>query len=142
VSDGGDAPGDDGDRVADLRPLAIDEPAEEQQADGVRALEKGVGQAELGGGPVKLGIQVFLDEREDLTIDVVDRRGQEQQGADHPAVIPDHRGLRNGQFLGGRRRARHGHRFSSRSATVTSAIAAKRGGNGPVGTQRSSVLRM
>ena len=44
---GGEAPGRDRDRVAELRAEAIDEPAEQQQADGVRGLEGRVDQAVL-----------------------------------------------------------------------------------------------
>ena len=86
VADGREAPGGDRDGVADSRAEAIDEPAEEQQADGVRRLEGRVDLAELGVRPVQLVVEHRLEQREDLAVDVVDRRRQEQQPADEPAV--------------------------------------------------------
>jgi hypothetical protein len=91
VADGGQAPGHDGDGVADLRPDAIDEPAEEEEARGVGELEEGVGQAELRVRPVQLLIEDGLDEREDLPVDVIDGRRYEQQRANEPPIFADRR---------------------------------------------------
>ena len=60
-----------------------------EQADGVRALEGGVHQAELLVRPPELLVEELLDESEDLPVDVVDRRRQEDQRADDPAVLAD-----------------------------------------------------
>ena len=89
VRPGGQAPGGDRGRVADLGAEAIDELAEQQAADRVRGLEHRVRAPELLVGPVQLVVEDRLDQRQDLPVDVVDRRREEQQRADHPAVVTD-----------------------------------------------------
>ena len=89
VAHGGDAPERDRRRVADLRAVLVDEPAEQEQTDGVGPLEGGVHQAELLVGPPELLVEELLDERQDLPVDVVDRRRQEDERADDPAVLAD-----------------------------------------------------
>jgi len=100
VGRGSQAPDRDRHRVADLHALAIDEPTEQKQADGVGELERGVREAVLRVGPAELGVERPLDQRQDLTVDVVDGRGQEQQAADQPAItahaVCERSGGRNG----------------------------------------------
>ena len=62
-------------------------PAGEQQADRVGELERedDVGVVDLG--PAELLLQRRLEDADDLAIDVVDRRGEEQQRADDPADV-------------------------------------------------------
>jgi len=79
-------PGRDRERVANFRPEAVDEPTEAEQADRVGRLEGRVDLAKLGVGPMQLVVQNGLEQREDLAIDVVDRRGEEEQRANQPAV--------------------------------------------------------
>ena len=90
VAGGGQAPGGDRDRVADLHAEAIDELAEQQQAERVGAPET----KELT-SPYCALVQpsstssVDLSSAQDLPVDVVDRRRQEQQRADQPAITAD-----------------------------------------------------
>ena len=78
-----------------------------EQADGVRDLERGVRQPVLRVGPAELGVQRPLDEREDLPVDVVDGRRQEQQAADQPAIAAD--GAAAGAILRGGGNGGRGH---------------------------------
>ncbi len=61
----------------------------QQQADRIRELETedDVGVVDLA--PAVLLLQRRLEEADHLAIDVVDRRGQEEQPADHPAIPSD-----------------------------------------------------
>jgi hypothetical protein len=83
------APREERHPVPDLRPEAVDEDPEQEETHGVGGLERGVDLAELLVRPPELGVQDRLEQGEDLTIHVVDRRRQEQQGADDPAVPAD-----------------------------------------------------
>ena len=85
VSDGRETPADDRDRVAELDADAVDEPAEGEVADGIRRLERRVDVAVLLVRPAQLRVEHGLEQRENLPVDVVDRRREEQQAADHPA---------------------------------------------------------
>jgi hypothetical protein len=76
-------------RIAALGTDAINEHAEKQQADGVGALERRVDATELLVGPAELGIENRLEQREDLAIEIVDRRREEQQAADQPTIATD-----------------------------------------------------
>ena len=87
VPDGRDAPRGDRNRVADLRAEAVDEPAEEEEADRIGALERTVDVAELLVGPMQLVVEDRLDQGENLPVDIVDRRRKKQQAADDPAVV-------------------------------------------------------
>ena len=87
VAHRGDAPQDDGGRVADLRPEAVHEPAEQEQAHRVGELEGPVHPAEGLVRPAELRVEELLDQGEDLAVDVVDGGGEEEQRADHPAVL-------------------------------------------------------
>ena len=71
---------------------AIDESTRQQQPDRIRQLETedDVGVVDLT--PAVLLLQRRLEQADHLAIDVVDRRGEEQQEADHPAIPPDARG--------------------------------------------------
>ena len=62
--------------------------AGEQQPDRVGELERedDVGVVDLG--PAELLLQRRLEDADDLPIDVVDRRREEQQRADDPADVP------------------------------------------------------
>src|SRR5205085_5487757 len=71
--------------IADLCAVTVDEPAEAEQADGIGTLKCGVDQSELLVAPAELAIEKFFDQRENLTIDVVDRSREKQQCAYDPA---------------------------------------------------------
>src|SRR5688572_9550830 len=86
VRDGREAPEHDEDREAGLRAEPIDHAPGEEQADRVRELEREHDVRVVQLAPAELGLQRGLEDPEDLAIDVVDRRGEEQQSADHPAV--------------------------------------------------------
>ena len=73
----GDTPRDDRDTVADLFPELVDKPSEEQQTYGVCTLEGRIDHPELFVAPSQLVVQHWLDKRKDLTIDVIDRGGDE-----------------------------------------------------------------
>ncbi len=85
----GQAPENDGGRVAPPRPKAVDDPAEEDQSQGVGRLEGGDDGAVLDLVPADLGLEQRREEAEDLPVDVVDGRRKEEQGADRPADAPD-----------------------------------------------------
>ena len=81
----------------------------DQQADRVRRLKGRVDHAELLVGPPKLDVQEWLHQRQNLSVDVVNRRCKEQQTAYDPAVTTNMRSMtrqhRRGQKVGGRCRA-------------------------------------
>ena len=88
VGHGRDAPEADGQGVADPGPEAVDEPAEDGQADGVSDLEGRDDIAVLDLAPADDLLQMGRQDAEDLTVDVVDGRGGEEQPADGPAEMP------------------------------------------------------
>ena len=63
--------------------------AGEQKADRVRHLEREDDVAVVDLGPAELRLQRRLQDADHLAIDVVDRRGEEEQAADRPAEISD-----------------------------------------------------
>ena len=83
---------------------AIDEAAREQQADRIGELETedDVGVVDLA--PAEFLLQRRLEQADHLAIDVVDRRREEQQQADHPAIPPDARSGRSDRRGRGDRR--------------------------------------
>ena len=95
------APDNERDDEALLRPQPIDHPAGKEKGDGVRELERedDVGVIDLG--PAELLLKGRLQDADDLAIDVVDRRGKEQQRADDPAEPPDRSGHRLGSDRNG-----------------------------------------
>ena len=79
----------DEDHEALLDADAVDDTTREHHADGVGELE-----AEDDGRvgpliPAKFLFQGWLEQANDLTIDVIDRGGEEQQRADNPALVAD-----------------------------------------------------
>jgi hypothetical protein len=84
-----EAPQQHRDCETDARADAIHEAARQQQADRIRELEAedDVGVVDLA--PAVLLLQRRLQDADHLSIDVVDRRRQEQQQADHPPVSSD-----------------------------------------------------
>ena len=146
MADRREAPEDDGDGVADLRPVAVDEPPEEEEADGVGPLEGRVHHPELLVRPAELDVEELLDERQDLPVDVVDRRGQEEEAADDPADAAH--GRRGGGFgrgfgdghpaspfgvadPGHATRSRSKASWSGRAASFSRAAATRVGGREP-----------
>ena len=65
----------------------VHHPAHDQVAYGIGQRESVDDGAEVAFRPMKLLGQIRAQDAEDLAIDVVDRRGEEQQAADHPAVM-------------------------------------------------------
>ena len=68
-------------------PQPIDQPAGDQKPDRVRELEREDDVAVVDFRPAELLLQRRLEDPDDLAIDVVDRRREEQQRADHPADV-------------------------------------------------------
>ena len=91
VRDRGDAPQDDGDRVAAPHADAVHDRAGGEQADRVGELEGEDDRGVVALGPSELALQRALEDADDLAIDVVDGRREEQQRADHPAIAADGR---------------------------------------------------
>ena len=83
------APDDDRDGEPEPRAEPIHHPAGDQEPDRVGELERedDVGVVDLA--PAELRLQRRLEDADDLPVDVVDRRGKEQQRADDPAVASD-----------------------------------------------------
>src|SRR4029079_12572653 len=90
VTDCGNTPGSDRNRITNFCAAPINQPAENQQAHRVGTLEKPVGQAELFVGPVQLVVQDRLDQSEYLPVNIVDGRCKEEQGADYPTIVGAH----------------------------------------------------
>ncbi len=82
-----ETPRHDRDCIAELLSESIDKPAEQQKADCIRRLKRGVDQTELLIAPADLSVDKLLDQREDLAIDIIDGRGEEQQRANDPAHV-------------------------------------------------------
>ena len=89
---------------------SIDRPGE-QQADGVGELEREHDVRVVDLGPAELLLQCRLEDADDLAIDVVDSRREEEQRADDPADVPSGlrrwRRRRGGGAGRGRRRLVH-----------------------------------
>src|SRR5207237_857337 len=64
----------------------VDERAEQQQPDRVGTLKGGVDASVVGVAPPQLVVEDRLQQRQDLTVDVVDRGRQKQQQTDQPAI--------------------------------------------------------
>ena len=94
VQAGAGRPYADGPQVALLGAHPVDETAGEEHADGIDEREDGRDRAVVGIGPVKFGSnEVFPGQRQHLTIQVVDRGGDEQQHA-HPPPPVGHQACR------------------------------------------------
>ena len=63
--------------------------AGEQEADRIRQLERKHDVAVIDLAPAELRLQCRLENPDHLAIDVVDRRGEKQQAADHPPERAD-----------------------------------------------------
>ena len=87
----GDAPQHDGDRVAAAHADAVHDPAGGEQTDRVGELEGEDDRGVVAFGPSELALERGLEDADDLAIDVVDGRREEQQRADHPAITADGR---------------------------------------------------
>ena len=81
-----DAPHRHRDRESNARADAVDEAAREQQADRVGELEAEDDVGVVNLAPAEFLLQRRLEQADHLAIDVVDRRRQEQQQADHPPI--------------------------------------------------------
>jgi hypothetical protein len=108
VPDRRQTPRHDRHAVPDLRPESVDERAEEEEPDGVGPLKSRVHLTELLVRPTELGIENGLEQREDLPIDVIDRRRPEEERADEPAVATHGRVLHLGRHDHGGLGRHHG----------------------------------
>src|SRR3546814_1404250 len=81
-----DRPDQNRDRVAEPRADSIDDPAETDVAERVGDLEPEDDRGEIDLGPAEFFLQCRLEHADHLPIDIVDRRGCEQQAADYPAI--------------------------------------------------------
>jgi len=116
VRRGRQRPDDERQGIADLRPHAIDQASHDDEADGVGDREREVDIAILRVGPLDRLPQLGLQHPEHAPIDVVDRRGEEEQGADAPADVThlagDRPGRRTHRAVGG------GDRGADRAAAI------------------------
>jgi hypothetical protein len=94
MRDCSDAPDDDGEAEADAGAKPVDHVSCQQKTGGVGELERKDNVAVVDFAPAELRLQRWLEDPDDLPIDVVDRRGEEQQPTDHPAVVARLRGRR------------------------------------------------
>src|SRR5213082_3351159 len=91
VADGGDAPGDDRHGEPAPHPYPVEPSPDHEKADRVQCREPGDDVAVARLGPVQLPLQRGRENAQDLPVDVVDGRDDEQEGADSPAVAgPPH----------------------------------------------------
>jgi hypothetical protein len=108
MRDGGHAPDHDREREPGARAHLVDHPPRDQEPDRVGELERedDVGVVDLA--PAELLLQRRLEDADHLAVDVVDRRREEQQRADHPAVVPRFRADTRGcTHVRGKRSIRH-----------------------------------
>ena len=92
VEDGGDAPAEECDGVADAGADAVDQAAGDGLADGVGGGEGGEDVAVLGFADVVFFAEVGGEDSEDLSVDVVDGGADEEEGEDGPAEVGGARG--------------------------------------------------
>ncbi|MNZ76060.1 hypothetical protein D3C78_945550 [compost metagenome] len=84
---GGQAPDHDAYGIAELGAQTVDQLAERQQTDGVAGLEDHHQVTVVGLAPVEPLLQQGLEQAEHLAVEVVDGGGEEQQGANLPAIL-------------------------------------------------------
>jgi hypothetical protein len=83
------APDDDGRAQAHSCADADDHAAGDGEPDGIGQLEGHHDVAVVDLAPARLLLQCRLQDADDLSIDVVDRRGEKQQPTDPPAIAAD-----------------------------------------------------
>ena len=89
VTDGGEAPEGQRGGVAQPRPDAINQAARRHQADGVGRLEGHDDVAVVHFAPPQPLRQLRLQDADDLPVQIVDGRGEEEQRADPPPVAAE-----------------------------------------------------
>ena len=99
MEDRADAPQDDGEDEAEAGAQLVHHPAGDQQTNRVGELEGEDDGRVIALAPRKQLLQIRLQDRDDLPVDVVDRRRREEQGADDPAIPPDGRRDRRGHWF-------------------------------------------
>ena len=85
VRDGRKAPHPDRQCEADPHPDPVHEPSCKQQANAVSGLERKNDRGVVALVKTKLALQHRLEQSDHLPVDVVDGRGEQQKGANHPA---------------------------------------------------------
>src|SRR6185437_13619272 len=85
VGDMGRGPDDNGQRIAEARADLVDDAAEADIAHRIGRLEPEHDVAIGDLVPAVFLLQHQLEHADDLAIDIIDGRGREEQGADHPA---------------------------------------------------------
>jgi len=97
----GKTPQTDEDDEAFLDADAVDDPTREHHPDGVGELEA---EDDTGVGafiPSELLLERALEQADDLPVDVVDGRGEEEECADNPALVADFsEGFGHGEGMG------------------------------------------
>ena len=86
MSHGRHTPGCNRYGVTDLHAETINEPTESKQTNPIGPLEGGINQTKFRICPLKLLIQDRLEQRKNLTIDIVDRGGKKKKSAYGPAI--------------------------------------------------------
>ena len=74
------------DRVADFGAEAIHDASGDEQSHGVRGAEGRNDIAVIDFAPAKHNLEVLGEKSQNLSVNVIDGGGEEQQRADHPAV--------------------------------------------------------
>jgi len=87
MSHGGHAPNRDSDDVSDPGSVPIYEPPEEKQPDGVGRLKCRYDVPVFAFAPADDFLEVRRQDAQDLAVDVVDGRGEKEEGTDRPTVI-------------------------------------------------------
>ncbi len=84
------APKSHGQGISQARANAVNQAAHHHHAEGVGDLKRGNQVGVIVLVPVQIGLQGGLEQAQDLTIHVVLGYAEEQQGANHPAITPNH----------------------------------------------------
>ena len=123
-----DTPEDECERVAHFRPDPVDDRAHQQQANRVRQLKREDDVRVVDFVPAQIVLKRRFQNADHLPVDVVDRGGEEQQRANHPAETPDaHTGCGGGGQSDGRWRGHHSAFRDSRSTTRGGGVGATSG---------------
>src|SRR3982074_2454972 len=82
----GDAPGYDRGRQPSTDADPVDDPTGGEKAERIREAEPRDDVPVIGLGPMELTLERRREDSEDLTVDVIDRRRDEEQRADRPPI--------------------------------------------------------
>ena len=84
---GSQAPEDHGQRVSQPCTQPVNDPAHQQHADRISPLERQHQIAEVNVVPSQIVLQWALEDSQDLSVHIVFRGSEKQEGADNPAEV-------------------------------------------------------